>query len=141
MSLLPSLKNSIRTGVGGRNLIPAVCVMAMFVAAVGFIIIKLNQISSSLGWMLLALLFVNLGWAPFLKRKSRVGVQVTAQIAGFRNFLVAVDGNELDHIGSEGQLQAKAHALLPYAIALEVKEAWGDHLTQTFCASTVMVED
>jgi hypothetical protein len=27
---------------------------------------------------------------------------------------------------------------LPYAIALEIKEAWGDHLAQTFLATTAM---
>ena len=27
---------------------------------------------------------------------------------------------------------------LPYAIALEVREAWGDHLAQTFLVTTVM---
>ena len=27
---------------------------------------------------------------------------------------------------------------MPYAIALEVREAWGDHLAQTFFATTVM---
>ena len=29
---------------------------------------------------------------------------------------------------------------LPYAIALELKAAWGDHLSQTFFASTVVAE-
>ncbi len=39
------------------------------------------------------------------------------------------------------QLPRKLDRYLPFAIALEVKAAWGDHLTQTFFASTVMVED
>jgi hypothetical protein len=30
---------------------------------------------------------------------------------------------------------------LPYAIALEVKEGWGDRLAQSFLASTVVAED
>jgi len=31
--------------------------------------------------------------------------------------------------------------LLPFAIALEVKEAWGDQLSQTFSYSSVVAEE
>jgi hypothetical protein len=91
--------------------------------------------------MLVAFLLINLGWGPRLKRKSALGRQVSDQIAGFRQFLEKVDQDKLDRLNPAGSAQEDLDRFLPYAIALEVKEAWGDHLSQTFLASTVVGEN
>jgi hypothetical protein len=91
--------------------------------------------------MLAAFLFINLGWAPLLKRRSLLGRQVGDQIAGFRQFLEKVEHDPLSRLDPGEQLPPKMDRFLPFAIALGVQEAWGDHLTQTFLATSVMVED
>jgi hypothetical protein len=86
-------------------------------------------------------LLINLGWGPQLKRKSPLGRQVSDQIAGFRQFLEKVDQDRLNRLNPEANAPQDLDRFLPYAIALEVKEAWGDHLSQTFLATTVFAED
>jgi hypothetical protein len=117
-------------------------VVGAFVGIIGFLMTKLaSQASPAFSLMLAALLLVNLAWAPLLKRRSPLGRQRADEIAGFRQFLQTVEHDPLDRIDPNEQLPRKLDRYLPFAIALEVKAAWGDHLTQTFFATTVMVED
>jgi hypothetical protein len=44
----------------------------------------------------------------------------------------------LDKLNSAEEAPQVLDEHLPYAIALEVREAWGDHLARTFLATTVM---
>ena len=60
------------------------------------------------------------------------------QIAGFRLFLQNVEQDRLDKLNSAGEPPALLDEYLAYAIALEVHEAWGDHLSETFLATSVM---
>ena len=142
VSLIPAWKNVLRTGVGGWKLLPGTAAMAVFVGIIGFMMTKLvSEQSPYLAVAIAAFLFVNLGWAPLLKRRSPAGRQMADEIAGFRQFLEKVEHDPLNRLDPDEQLPRKLDRYLPFAIALEVKAAWGDHLTQTFFASTVMVED
>ena len=51
------------------------------------------------------------------------------------------EADEHDRGGGPRVAPEDLDRFLPYAIALEVKEAWGDHLSQTFFASTVCAEE
>jgi hypothetical protein len=99
-----------------------------------------SGVSLSFSLMLVAFLIINLGWGPQLKRKSPLGRQVSDQIAGFRQFLQKVDQDKLDRLNPASSTPQDLDRFLPYAIALEVKEAWGDHLSQAFLTATVFVE-
>jgi hypothetical protein len=87
---------------------------------------------------LAALLLVNLIWGPQLKRRTLKGRQILDEIAGFRLFLEKVEKDRLDKLNSPEEAPELLDEHLPYAIALEVREAWGDHLAQTFFATTAM---
>jgi len=77
---------------------------------------------------------------PRLKRKSLLGRQAADQIAGFRQFLLKTEQDRLDRIGAPEEADQDLARHLPYAIALEVKEAWGDHLSQEFLGSVIYAE-
>ncbi|HKR96093.1 MAG TPA: DUF2207 domain-containing protein, partial [Candidatus Angelobacter sp.] len=49
------------------------------------------------------------------------------QLAGFREFLLRVDEDRLDRLNTPEHAEAM-DKFLPYAIALGVKEGWGDTL-------------
>ena len=102
---------------------------------------KLAGISPSFAALIAAFLLINLGWGPQLKRKTPLGREMSDQIAGFRQFLEKVEQDQWDRVDRRRAIPRTLDRYLPYAIALEVKEAWGDHLAQTFFATTVMVED
>ena len=100
-----------------------------------------SGVSLSFSLMLVTFLLINLGWGPLLKRKSKLGRQAADQIAGFRQFLEKVEQDKLNRLSPSADAPRDPDRLLPYAIALEVKEAWGDRLAQAFFASTMIAED
>jgi hypothetical protein len=135
-------KNAARAGTGWAKLLPGTAAIAVFMAAIAFLLTKLTEgVSLSFSLMLVAFLLVNLGWGPRLKRKTPLGREVCDQIAGFRLFLEKVEQDQLNRLHSKDLTPEKLDRLLPYAIALEIKEAWGDHLSQSFFATTTFAEE
>ena len=142
LSLASAWKAAVKTGMGWTKLLPATAAMAVFGGAIAFLLKNLaSGVSLSFSLMLVAFLLINLGWGPRLKRKSPLGRQVSDQIAGFRQFLQKVDQDRLNRLNPEVNAPQDLDRFLPYAIALEVKEAWGDLLSQAFFASTVVAEE
>jgi hypothetical protein len=142
LSLASAWKAAVKTGKGLKTLLPASAAVAVFSGAIALLLKNLAEgVSLSFSLMLAAFLLINLGWGPMLKRKSLLGRQVSDQIAGFRQFLVKVDQDKLNRLSPEGDAPQDLDRFLPYAIALEVKEAWGDQLSQTFLASSVVAEE
>ncbi|HKQ87367.1 MAG TPA: hypothetical protein VJS43_11440, partial [Candidatus Acidoferrales bacterium] len=141
LSFAPMCKTAARGGKGWAKVLPSLAPILIFGGVIAFLLTKLAESASvAFAMMLPAMIFVNLGWAPFLKRKSALGRKTSDQIAGFRKFLQEVEQDRLDRLNHAQQSPANLDRLLPFAIALEVREGWGDHLAQTFIASTVMVE-
>jgi hypothetical protein len=123
-------------------LLPATAAIAVFGGAIALLLKNLaSGVSLSFSLMLVAFLLINLGWGPRLKRKSPLGREVSDQIAGFRQFLQKVDQDRLNRLNPEVNTPQDLDRFLPYAIALEVKEAWGDQLSQAFFASSIVAEE
>jgi hypothetical protein len=142
LSFASAWKAAVRAGMGSVQLLPGIAVIAVFGAAIAFLLAQLaSGVSLSFALMLVAFLLINLGWGPLLKRKSPLGRQVSDQLAGFRQFLQKVEQDRLNRLSSAEQAEQELDRFLPFAIALEVKEAWGDHLAQTFFAATVVAEE
>ena len=51
-------------------------------------------------------------------------------------FLGEVEQDRMPRLNAAGEAPKAATEFLPYAIALEVREAWGDHLAEAFFATT-----
>jgi hypothetical protein len=82
--------------------------------------------------MLAALAFINVGAAPLLKTYTQLGRQALAEIEGFRLYLQKVEQEQYDRLNQPKVTVEPRGEFLPYAIALEVKVAWGDHLCDIF---------
>jgi len=142
MAFASAWKTALRAGVGWTKLLPGSLAIAAFGAVMIFLMKELAAgVSLSFALVLVTFLFINLAWGPQLKRKTSLGRQITDQIAGFRQFLQKAQQDQLDRLNPADQAPQDLSRFLSYAIALEVKEAWGDHLAQTFAASTVMAEN
>ena len=112
--------------------------VAFIVAITAHFLIQLAaSVSLSFALLLGAFLLINLAWAPQLKRKTPLGRQASEQISGFRQFLLAVEQDRLDRLTSPRDASDDLARQLPYAIALEVKESWGDRLAQSFLGSVI----
>jgi predicted membrane protein DUF2207 len=142
LSLASAWKAAVKTGMGWTKLLPATAAVAVFGGAIALLLKNLaSGVSLSYSLMLLAFLLINLGWGPRLKRKSQLGRQASDQIAGFRQFLEKVEQDQLNRVSPAGNAPQDMDRFIPYAIALDVKEEWGDRLSQAFFASSVVAEE
>jgi Na+-transporting NADH:ubiquinone oxidoreductase subunit NqrD len=78
-------------------------------------------------------LFIVLMRAP-----TAEGIRLLQQLAGFREFLTRVEQDRLDRMNTPAQKAELMDRFLPYAIALNVKEGWGDKMAADL--SNVIVE-
>jgi hypothetical protein len=137
LSFVPACKSAARAGGNWLKLLPGAAALLVFAAVIAHLLKLLaNETSPAFSVALVAFLAINLGWAPFLKRTTREGRRVLDEIAGFRLFLEKVEQDRLDKLNPPEEILQAGEKYLAFAIALEVKEAWGDHLAQTFFAAT-----
>jgi hypothetical protein len=137
-ALLPALIAVVRGTGRLMPLMPGTAAVSVFVFFFGYLLVKLAQgISPAFAVMVAALVLVNLIWAPFLKRMTAEGRSVLDAIEGFRQFLTTVEQDRLHRLNAPSAQPEAEIEYLPYAIALEVREAWGDHLAEAFFATTI----
>jgi Predicted membrane protein (DUF2207) len=139
MTFWPACKTALRSGGGWERLVPGAAAAGAFIWAVVYMLRKLAEgVSLAFALMLAGLILVNLIWGPQFKRRTMLGRKVLDEIAGFRLFLEKVDQDRLDKLNGVDEAPQMLDEHLPYAIALEVKDAWGDHLAGTFVTTSVM---
>jgi len=139
VSFVSAWRATARAGTSWLKLLPGTAAIAAFAAVIAYLLRELaHEVSAALALMIVAFLAVNLGSAPFFKRTTPEGRRILDEIAGFRLFLQKVEQDRLDKLNPPQEILQAREKYLAYAIALEVKEAWGDHLAQTFFASTPM---
>jgi hypothetical protein len=137
MTLLPAWSRIMRGLGGAKEVLIGSAVVAVFGAGGGFVLWQLKS-SASLAYALslLALVFINLAAFPALKRLTPQGRQTLEQIEGFRLFLQKVEQDRMQRLTVADPHSAAASEFMPYAIALEVREAWGDHLAEACVVTT-----
>jgi hypothetical protein len=137
MTLLPAWGRIMRGLGGAKEVLIGSAVVAVFGAGGGFVLWQLKS-SASLAYALslLALVFINLAAFPALKRLTPQGRQTLEQIEGFRLFLQKVEQDRMQRLTVADPHSAAASEFMPYAIALEVREAWGDHLAEACVVTT-----
>jgi len=139
IGFLPACKMATLSGTGWIRLLPGAAALAAFTSAIVYMLFELAKgLSPTFSIMITALLLINLIWGPQLKRRTPQGRRMLDQIAGFQLFLEKVEKDRLERLNSAGEAPEMLDEHLPYAIALEVREAWGDHLAQTFLIAGVM---
>ena len=137
MTLLPAIGRAMR-GLGGtKEVLIGSAVIGIFGAGGGFVLWQLKS-SASLAYALslLALVFINIAAFPALKRLTPQGRQTLEQIEGFRQFLQKVEQDRMQRLTAADTHSDAASEFMPYAIALEVREAWGDHLAEACVVTT-----
>jgi hypothetical protein len=124
------LLRTVRRGVTRpvvRRLLP-LCFLVLPCAAgvsAGFAILGF-----SFGWRLVAvvafLVLLNLACLRFVKLPTADGAKLLTEIAGFRQFLQSVEKKPMDRKDAPSHDGGVYEKYLPYAVALEVEQAWSD---------------
>jgi hypothetical protein len=91
------------------------------------------------GFVLALLLSVVLNSTFFviMRAPTSRGLIVLQQLAGFREFLVRVEQDRLDRVNTPEQRAELMNRFLPYAIAMNVREGWGDKMASAFSDAIV----
>jgi hypothetical protein len=139
VSLFAAWRGASRAKTGYGMALAGTLALSMFLSVCGWIAYHIStKVSLAYSLTLAGLVAAHLIFASALRRVSPQGRKMLDSIEGFRTFLERVEQDKLNRIRlPEDELRA-ADEYLPYAIALEIKEAWGDHLAQAFLATTVM---
>jgi len=102
-------------------------------------VIYFAALPQSHGFVLALLLSVVLNSIFFVIMRAPTprGLLILQQLAGFREFLLRVEQDPLDRINTPEQRAELMNRFLPYAIALNVREGWGDKMASAFSDAIV----
>jgi hypothetical protein len=102
-------------------------------------VIYFAALPQSHGFVLALLLSVVLNSIFFviMRAPTARGLAILQQLAGFREFLMRVEQDPLDRVNTPEQRAELMNRFLPYAIALNVREGWGDKMASAFSDAIV----
>jgi hypothetical protein len=102
-------------------------------------VIYFAALPQSHGFVLALLLSVMLNSIFFfiMRAPTARGLIMLQQLAGFREFLLRVEQDPLDRVNTPEQRAELMNRFLPYAIALNVREGWGDKMASAFSDAIV----
>lgn len=102
-------------------------------------VIYFAALPQSHGFVLALLLSVILNSIFFfiMRAPTPRGLTMLQQLAGFREFLMRVEQDPLDRVNTPEQRAELMNRFLPYAIALNVREGWGDKMASAFSDAIV----
>jgi hypothetical protein len=102
-------------------------------------VIYFGALPQSHGFVLALLLSVVFNSIFFfiMRAPTPRGLEMLQQLAGFREFLMRVEQDRLDRVNTPEQRAESMNRFLPYAIALNVREGWGDKMASAFSDAIV----
>ena len=86
--------------------------------------------------LLVTLVFVNLLFYHLLKAPTRAGRALMDKIEGFKMFLSATEKDRLKILNPPGKTPELFERYLPYALALDVEQAWAKQFADALSRST-----
>jgi uncharacterized membrane protein len=107
-----------------------------FLAAECFAIWALSKFASpSLAFFLFASVALHVLFHSLLKAPTVAGRRLLDQVQGFKLFLGAVDGDRLNRVNPPEQTPEVFEKFLPYALALNVEQAWAEKFSDVLNAA------
>jgi hypothetical protein len=121
-----------------RQRVTRIMLPLLFVGLPGALI-YVAALPQSHGFVLALLLSVLLNNVFFVIMRAPTprGFVILQQLAGFREFLIRVEQDPLDRVNTPEQRAELMNRFLPYAIALNVREGWGDKMASAFSDAIV----
>ena len=110
-------------------------VISCLLAGFGFAL--LQHSSPEYVELLASLLPIHALWAHLVKAPTLQGRRAMDDILGFREFLLGAEQDRLDQLNHPDLAPQYLNECLPYAVALDVKEAWGDAASNRLFQSVV----
>lgn len=122
-----------------RKPVAAVLVSLAFIGAT---LLAARELARDISWVpvasYIAMMVLNGTFLPLLRTPTTEGQKLLSQIRGYKVFLEATERDRLTMLGKTPSAMPKL-ASLPYAIALDVTEPWGDAMATSFASATTCV--
>jgi hypothetical protein len=106
-----------------------------FFGAEIFVLIILAQSSPALVGLLVVVVVMNMAFYHLLKAPTMLGRRILDRIEGFKMFLSATEGDRLRRMAPLERTPELYEKYLPYALALDVEQAWTEQFTDVLSAA------
>jgi hypothetical protein len=113
-------------GMYRRRTLPLLAAFVVIYPALWFVLIW--NVSPKFAAATEAMILMNTFLAPCLRNYTAEGRHVRNEIEGFRRFLAGTEQDRLQRMNTAGKPVWMDLEFIPYAIALDLREAWGDDL-------------
>jgi Predicted membrane protein (DUF2207) len=128
-NIVPLFKDWVRGELNTINAARSFLGLPVFLAPAVFVdYLIAGKTSWAFGEMMILVIVLNIVWGVLLKSTTTECAEVRRHLEGFRQYLVTVERDRLDKINRPDQPPVLVEELFAYAIALDVKEGWGDQL-------------
>lgn len=135
MYITPALRDMLHGRMNPRYL-ALFLVPVLFCTAMYFVGLRIALASSPVFlFTLILLLALNAGFASLLSKMTPLGCKSLDQLLGFRDFLSTVELDQYNRVNDPHLTPALINDYLAFAIALDLKDPWGDHLSSALFAT------
>jgi hypothetical protein len=135
MNVIPAIRDTLRGRLNGRHITIAMLPLLIFGGVLGFVALQIAKGSNTtFAGSLIVLVLLNVTFTSLLSKMTTLGRQCMDQLFGFRQFLATVELDRLERLNDPHITPALLNNYLAYAIAFDLKEAWGDHLSNALFA-------
>lgn len=136
-NVVRALRDAFRGMLSLKNIAMTIVPLPLFLAIpVWVAVLVANDSSPLFAWMLGSLVLINIAGGMALRSLTPLGRKRMDEVAGFKHFLASVELDQLNRVNNPHLTPALLNDYIAYAIALDLKEAWGDHLANALFATT-----
>jgi hypothetical protein len=129
LNLAPVIRGAFRGRMSQANLFTMVVSLLFFLCTMGFLGARIAHLSEPVfALCLLVTSVLNCTFPFLLQAPTRLGRERMDEVEGFRDFLASVELDSIDRMNNPHWTPTLKIDYLAYAIALDLKQAWGDHL-------------
>jgi hypothetical protein len=128
-NLAPMIRGVFQGRMNASNLLTMAVSLVFFLSVLGFLGERIALESDPVfAWSLLMTSLLNCTFPFLLHASTKLGRERMDLVEGFRDFLSRVELDSIDRTNNRYWTPTCKIDYLSYAIALDLKQAWGDHL-------------
>jgi len=133
-NMAPFFRDAFQGRINVANIVTMGVSLIFFFCVLGFLGARIAHNSEPVfAWSLLATSLLNCTFPFLLKAPTKLGRERMDEVEGFRDFLASVELDSIDRMNNPHWTPTLKIDYLAYAIALDLKQAWGDHLVNAMC--------
>jgi hypothetical protein len=119
-----------------RRTLPLLLVFIFLYPALWYVLIR--TVAPQFAVVTMFLILLNGLAGPSLRNYTAAGRRMRDEIEGFRQFLASSEQDRLQRVNALGEPAPIDPEMIPYAIALDLREGWGDQLGIKAMVETVL---